>query len=122
MTGPTLTEPEVAGLRAILSELLPSDSGPGAAEAGAIGYVRTRLEGPLSYRVEALRPVLQRATTNAETTVAELAAEDDPRFAELRALAWEGYLCDPGRGGNRDGIGWDRFGAPARQKAGKARR
>jgi hypothetical protein len=117
MTGPTLTEPEVSGLSAILSELLPSSSGPGAMEAGALGYVRARLEGPLNHLVEALRPVLQRATTDAEKAVAELAAGDDPRFEELRALAWEGYLCDPRRGGNRDGVGWGRFGAPARRKA-----
>lgn len=117
MPGPTLTDPELAGLRAVLSVLLPSTSGPGATEADALEYVRARLEGPLGDRVDALRPVLLRAVGAPEATVAELAAAEDPRFAELRALAWEGYLCDPAHGGNRDGVGWARFEAPARGKA-----
>lgn len=117
MAGQTLDERETAALEAVLSVLLPSTSGPGAAEARAVDHVRARLEGPLADRVDDLRPVLRRAQADPEAAVAELAEAGDPRFAELRALAWEGFLCDPARGGNRAGVGWERFGAPARRKA-----
>jgi hypothetical protein len=45
--------------------------------------------------------------------VASLAAEADGPwpglFEQVRLWAWSGYLCDPARGGNADGVGWQRF-------------
>jgi hypothetical protein len=102
-------------LDALLAVLLPSTSGPGATEAGAGDYVRSRLAGPDARWIDKLRPWLRAAAGCEQETVAGWAeaANDDPAgqlFEQLRNWAWEGFLCDPARGGNKDEVGWRRFG------------
>lgn len=112
-----LSEREGAVLAALLTLILPSTSGPGAAEAHAVDYVLRRLAGPLAGRVTELRLLLRRAEGHEAEELAELERAEDPWFKELRALAWEGFLCDPSLGGNRGGTGWARFGTRVSQKA-----
>lgn len=99
----------------MLAVLLPSTSGPGATEAGAGDYVRARLAGPDGRWLEDLRNWLSVAAGREREAVAGWAdaARDEPAgkaFQQLREWAWEGFLCDPAHGGNKDGIGWRRFG------------
>ncbi len=110
-----LDDRESTTLDAVLAVLLPSTSGAGATEAGAGDYVRSRLAGPDGQWLEKLRPWLRAAAGREQEAVAGWAdaARDDPAgevFEQLRSWAWEGFLCDPARGGNRDQVGWRRFG------------
>lgn len=119
------------GRRAILTaaarRILPSDDGPGAAETGVAAYVDRALgEAGLRH----LLPLMEQGLDLLD----ELAREDDckgfaslpeeqqdrilRRLEELEGplprtflrrlvfLCLEGFLSDPGRGGNRDGLGW----------------
>jgi gluconate 2-dehydrogenase alpha chain len=102
-------------LDVVLGVLLPSTSGSGATDAGAGDYVRARLAGPEARWLEKLRPWLRAAAGREQEAVAGWAdaANDDPAgelFEQLRNWAWEGLLCDPAHGGNKDEVGWRRFG------------
>jgi hypothetical protein len=115
MHEPVLDAVQAEILDAVLAVLLPSTSGPGATEARAGDYVRGRLAGPDQRWLDPLAHWLPTAAGREADAVAELAAAGtgDPGgelFARLRSWAWEGYLCDPLRGGNRDGVGWACFG------------
>ena len=105
---------ESTTLDAVLAVVLPSTSGPGATEAGAGDYVRSRLAGRDGQWLEKLRPWLRAAAGREHEAVAAWAdaPSDDPAgevFERLRSWAWEGFLCDPARGGNQDQVGWRRF-------------
>jgi hypothetical protein len=111
-------------LDAVLAVVLPSGSGPGASEARAGEYVRARLAGPDRGWRDPLVHWLETAAGREEEAVAALAAAPTgdaggELFTRLRAWAWEGYLCDPVHRGNRDGVGWARFGwlPPAGRRA-----
>jgi hypothetical protein len=115
VTRPVLDGAESEVLDAVLAVLLPSTSGPGAAEAGAGDYVRARLAGPDGRWLGELRPWLRAAAGREREAVASWAeqADDDPAgevFGRLRDWAWEGLLCDPAHGGNKQQVGWSRFG------------
>jgi hypothetical protein len=109
-----LTQDELAMLEALLDVILPTRSGPGARAAGSIDYVVGRLDREDPVLVEALRPYLA-GDRDPEDVVATLAS--DPAsvayqvFRRVRAWAWEGFLCEPQHGGNRNGVGWQRFDA-----------
>jgi hypothetical protein len=114
VTRRVLSGPESETLDAVLAVLLPSTSGPGAAEAGAGDYVRSRLAGPDARWLEKLRPWLGMAAGRERDAIADWAgaADDDPAgevFEQLRSWAWEGFLGDPAHGGNKDQVGWSRF-------------
>lgn len=107
--------------RAILAELLalvlPSASGPGAREAGAVEYVIGRLVALDADDLPELQTLLGEAAGHEAACIERLAADDNRWFRRLRSWAWEGFLCDPSRGGNRGGVGWSRMNASPRQKA-----
>ncbi len=111
----SLDDVESKTLDEVLAVLVPSTYGPGATEAGAGDYVRSRLAGPEARWLEKLRPWLRAAAGREQEAIADWAdaASDDPAgevFEQLRSWAWEGFLCDPAHGGNTDGVGWRRFG------------
>ncbi len=125
-------------IEAIASRILPSDDGPGAREAGVVGFIDRQLAtGPLS----GLGPVLNELAKRIELyarkvhgrSYADLGAEEqDAMVAKLRTadlslslperqlyevlhtLTLEGFLSDPSHGGNVDQIGWQyvRFAEP----------
>ena len=115
-------------LEAATRRILPSDDGPGAAEAGVADYIA----GALGHH--ALAPVRRQlaagldalGTIAVEThgkTFADCDAEEqDALLGKLQSsperlhqllinrlvmLSLEGFLCHPAHGGNRDGVGWD---------------
>lgn len=109
-----LTHQESDALERLLDVILPSTAGAGARTAGSIDYVVARLDREDPVLIAALRPHLHGAA-DPESVVAALAADptsfDYQVFRRVRAWAWEGFLCEPHHGGNRDGIGWQRFQA-----------
>ncbi|MCU1457443.1 MAG: gluconate 2-dehydrogenase subunit 3 family protein [Actinomycetia bacterium] len=109
-----LTADEIDALERLLDVMLPSTSGAGARTAGSIDYVVGRLDREDPVLLAALRPHL-RGDTDPDVVVAALAADPDAFdfqvFRRVRAWAWEGFLCEPRHGGNRDEVGWRRFGA-----------
>lgn len=116
-----LSAEEVATLRTLLSVFLPSTSGPGAQEADAVNYVIERLRGPDREWLGVIRNSLQSAGGDEAGYVARLAeaGDDESRalFTRLRSWAWEGFLCEPSYGGNRENVGWRRFGSLEHPKA-----
>lgn len=120
-----------ATLAAAAARVLPSDDGPGAVETGVAGYLEAVLGEP---ELGGLRSVFEQgldlldnlAREHCDTPFAACStAEQDevlrrlseleeppPRifFERLIALSLEGFLCDPSRGGNREGLGWRAIG------------
>jgi len=113
---PAFSDEERAALARLLAVILPSTSGPGATEADAIDYVVGRLHKEDPEIVVGVRAHLPAAAEDPVAVIAALAS--DPTgpgyqvFRRIRAWAWEGFLCDPKHGGNRDHVGWQRFGIP----------
>jgi hypothetical protein len=109
-----LTAAEIDALERLLDVILPSTSGAGARTAGSIDYVVARLDREDPVLLAALQPHLL-VDADPQAVVAALAADptsfDFQVFRRVRAWAWEGFLCEPRHGGNRDGVGWRRFGA-----------
>jgi len=112
-----LTQHELDVLGQLLACVLPSSSGPGAAEARAIDYVAARLPAEDPAVVAALRDGISRAEAaglDAEGTIrawsADRSAPPWQLFRRVRSWAWEGFLCEPRHGGNRGQVGWTRFG------------
>jgi gluconate 2-dehydrogenase gamma chain len=114
-------------LEQVLGHLLPGGQGrPGAAESGAIDYLRATLEHPAADRVwrerildaaraldAAARAQYQLAFTDldADRREALLRAHEQSRggqrvLAKLLDFLIESLLADPVYGGNRDQRGW----------------
>ena len=118
-------------LAAVTRRILPSDDGPGAAETGVADYIEKALveELPASDRALVQRG-LERLEASARDHLGRAFSDGSPEQQDelLRALealdepwpraflrrlvhlALEGFLCDPRRGGNRDGLGWSFIG------------
>jgi gluconate 2-dehydrogenase gamma chain len=131
--GALLTDAQRETLRAAAARILPSEDGPGAAEAGVAAYVAAalgeeRLNGWLSFfvhglgRIEAIsRETLgkgfpEAAPEEQDEILRQLQAMPEPHlrhfFGQLVRLCIEGFLGDPRYGGNRDGLGWRYVGYP----------
>lgn len=128
-----LTEAQRETLAAAASRILPSEDGPGAAEAGVADYVAAalgeeRLNGWLPFfvhglgRIEAIsletlgRRFPAATVEEQEEVLRQLQAMPEPHlrhfFGQLVRLCIEGFLGDPRYGGNRDGLGWRYVGYP----------
>jgi hypothetical protein len=112
-------------LRAFAERLVPTDEhGPGAVDAGALGYVEQALAGDYAALLPAYVAGLEAldATTIArdgrafadldpETQDARLREVEGRAFFELvRRHVMEGMFGDPVHGGNRDHAGWQLLG------------
>jgi gluconate 2-dehydrogenase gamma chain len=132
-------------LAAAAERILPADDGPGAAAAGVAAYVESALH---EEALQPVRPLLEHGLDLLDALAREHhaagfaacgpAAQDDvlrrleglegraetwPRafLRRLVLLSLEGFLCDPARGGNRDGLGWQSVGFdPAEPASGPA--
>lgn len=130
---PELTDAQQETLAAAAARILPSDDGPGAAEAGVAAYVAAalgeeRLNGWLPFfvhglgRIEAIsQETLGKGFPEAtpeeqDEILRQLQAIPEPHirhfFGQLVRLCIEGFLGDPRYGGNRDGLGWHYVGYP----------
>jgi gluconate 2-dehydrogenase gamma chain len=142
----SLTVEELEILDAMIGRLIPSDEhGPGAREAGALGYIDRELGGALARYREAYRAGLfaldgyAEAARGARFSELASAAQDSLLFdlqaggaggAEfgfldgstaffnmVRDHTWEATFGDPVYGGNRDFIGWDLIRYPGPRRA-----
>jgi gluconate 2-dehydrogenase gamma chain len=115
------TPEEARQMEAVCEQIIPSDDGPGAREAGAIYFI--------DYALSQTEPHLQPVFRNGLKELAAACAPD--KFNELGPLqqiatlkkleqtdffAWArqytilGFLGDPSRHGNRDQVGWKYIG------------
>jgi len=115
--GPTwdvLTPDQAADVDAIAAQIIPTDSLPGAREAGVVHFVdhslatwaadqRDLLAGGLSE----LNREGRFATLSSNQQIELLrAVESTPFFQAIRFLTVAGTFANPSWGGNRDRIGW----------------
>lgn len=120
-------------LSAAVERILPSEDGPGAAEAGAAVWIEGTLaaEGNRSWRflfeeglgrLQALageihgRPFPACSPGERDEVLQRFQEQSDPLyrafFRQLVTLTLEGFLGDPAHGGNREGVGWRYLGVP----------
>lgn len=130
---PELTDLQRETLAAAAARILPSDDGPGAAEAGVADYVvsalgEERLNGWLPFfvhglgRIEAIsgetlgKRFPEAAPAEQDEILRQLQAAPEPHlrhfFGQLVRLCVEGFVGDPRYGGNRGGLGWRYVGYP----------
>jgi gluconate 2-dehydrogenase gamma chain len=135
-------------LDALASRILPSDDGPGAREAGVVGFIDRQLaSGTLSSLapvvVELARridlhaqklhgrsyvdlPVSDQDAILSKLSRAELSTSlpERPLYDALHSLTLEGFLSDPNHGGNVDQVGWKyvRFAEPTLREPGAPHR
>jgi gluconate 2-dehydrogenase gamma chain len=126
MTGfKTLGQEEAAELAAVAARIIPTDTTPGATEAGAIYFIDNVLG---TSRAEVLAPVrlgLASLTGAAQSTYDSptfrslgpgqqdallRAIETTPFFDTMRYLTIAGTFSLPEHGGNRNGVGWGLLG------------
>ena len=115
------TSEEAMQMEAVCEQIIPSDDGPGAREAGAIYFIDYALTQTEPHLQPLFRDGLKRlAAASAPQTFGELTSER--QFAVLKKLesteffrrAREytiiGFLGNPKRQGNRDELGWKYIG------------
>src|SRR5215469_11378685 len=115
-----------ADVAAIAEQILPSDDGPGAKEAGVIYFIDRALgtfdvdkqsvyrEGLKATR-ETARKIFPGTETIASLSSAQQlelvrAIEKSDFFETVRVHTLLGFLGSPAYGGNRDGVGWKYIG------------
>jgi gluconate 2-dehydrogenase gamma chain len=125
--GPSMLESdELADLEALTAQIIPTDSTPGAREAGVAHFIDRGLSSFLAPLATDFIAGLKHLRTDVRTrypdagSFASLSAaqqmeyltsiEHSPFFASLRYLTVLGMFSDPSYGGNRDEIGWRLLG------------
>jgi hypothetical protein len=119
---------EEMSIRAAVQRVIPSETGPGAAEAGTAGYVvaRATATSPIlnGYRRLAARLAALAAETHPgepfeslpadaqDAILTALEAGADPGFRRLVIDSMEGFYGDPRHGGNAGGVSWSMLGFP----------
>ena len=121
-------------LSVVCAQILPSDDGPGATEAGVADYIRKSLSGDHAR----LRPMIEDGLSRLDqlarrewgTPYVQLTARDQDRILRfvqkggedsgsfeggafvhrMIELSLEGFLGDPVHGGNREEAGWKYIG------------
>ena len=120
---------QAAEVEAIAAQIIPSDDGPGAREAGVVYFMDHMMAQPESepaknfpaelakfqQKVAAKFPgVTKFSALSSDQQIAFLKAnEEDPFFQQVRGGTIAGFLCDPSRGGNRGEVGWKHIGFDA---------
>jgi gluconate 2-dehydrogenase gamma chain len=126
MTGfKTLGEEEAAELAAIAARIIPTDTTPGATEAGAIYFIDNVLGTSRAEMLEPVRDGLAALEAAAQRTYDSptfrglgpdqqdallKAIEATPFFNTMRYLTIAGTFSLPEYGGNRNGTGWGLLG------------
>jgi gluconate 2-dehydrogenase gamma chain len=123
---PFLTKKELADVDAIAAQIIPTDSTPGAREAGVGEFIDRALATYLARMAPTFRNQLTEfraqcagrypndASFAELTTVQQIeflkSVEKTPFFGSMRLLTVIGMFAMPQYGGNRDGIGWKLLG------------
>jgi gluconate 2-dehydrogenase gamma chain len=118
--------PAAAEVSAIAAQILPSEDGPGATEAGVIFFIDRALKTFDADRAQIYRgglAELQRARERMFPGSASMAAlnnqqqielvgaiENSEFFELLRTHTLLGFVGNPSYGGNRDSVGWKYIG------------
>jgi Gluconate 2-dehydrogenase subunit 3 len=121
-----LTTEQATEIEAIASQIIPTDDGPGAREAGVIYFIDRALKtfassqngavadgiAQVQEKTKELFPgVTKFSAASSEQQIAVLKAmENTPAFRLFRFHTVCGFLADPSRGGNRNEIGWKLIG------------
>jgi gluconate 2-dehydrogenase gamma chain len=115
------TPDEAGQMAAVCEQIIPSDDGPGAREAGAVYFI----DYALSQTEPHLQPVFRAglkelAAACAPDSFMQLGIpqqiallkklEQTEFFARVRQFTILGFLGDPARHGNRDQVGWKYIG------------
>lgn len=125
-TAPILDSGELADLDALTAQIIPTDSTPGAHEAGVAQFIERALGSYLAPLAAGFVGGLRGLNQDVRGRYPEAASfaalsrpqqveylssiESSPFFASLRYLTVLGMFSDPSYGGNRDGIGWRLLG------------
>jgi Gluconate 2-dehydrogenase subunit 3 len=127
VVGPSVLDAaELADLEAITAQIIPTDSTPGAREAGVVQFIDRALSSffaPLAAEFRAglaefrkgVRTRFPESTSFAALTSAQqieslTAIEHSTFFAAVRELTVLGMFSSPAYGGNRDAVGWRLLG------------
>jgi hypothetical protein len=121
-----LTPAEAAEVEAIAAQVIPTDSTPGAREAGAVVFIDRALAGFWSREAATVRAGLTDFSARLHdwrpgaSSLSALAVADQiaflhtvdrtPCFEAIRFLTVLGMFALPAYGGNRDGAGWKLLG------------
>lgn len=121
-----LSASDAAEIEALAAQILPSDDGPGAKEAGVIYFIDRALSTFASDQRTVFRTGLAEAERKREDlfpdsmSIASLSSaqqmqlvrgiEKSEFFELLRTFTVLGFLADPSYGGNRDKVGWRQIG------------
>jgi gluconate 2-dehydrogenase gamma chain len=121
-----LSQAEFADVDAITSQIIPSDSTPGAREAGVALFIDRalatffgRMAPDFRSQLAAFRLRCQSQHPDASSFAALThqqqmdflkLVENTPFFGRLRLLTLIGMFAMPKYGGNRDGVGWNLLG------------
>ncbi len=152
--GAVLSKARILGARewktieAMAARILPSDDGPGAREAGVIGFIDRQLAEPplstlgpifieLAKRIELVsqklhhRSYVDVSPADQDALIAKLSRAElslslpeAQLYEALHTLTLEGFLSDPNHGGNADQVGWKyvAFPEPTLREPGAAHR
>ena len=100
-------DPQAAAeIEALAAQIIPSDDGPGAKEAGVIYFIDRALATFDRDQRELYRSGL--ATVRPTGSIASI--EHTEFFEALRRHVVMGFLASPAWGGNRDKVGWKLIG------------
>jgi gluconate 2-dehydrogenase gamma chain len=115
------TPEEAKQMEAVCEQIIPSDDGPGAREAGAVYFI----DYALSQTEPHLQPIFRSGLKElaaacapdkfnelggAQQIVVLKKLEQTEFFARARQYTILGFLGDPARHGNRDQVGWKYIG------------
>jgi gluconate 2-dehydrogenase gamma chain len=107
-------DPQAASeIEALAAQIIPSDDGPGAKEAGVIYFIDRALATFDSDQREIYRSGLAayRSGLAASPPRASIVSIEHTEFFEaLRRHVVMGFLASPAWGGNRDKVGWKLIG------------
>jgi gluconate 2-dehydrogenase gamma chain len=115
------TAEEATEMEAVCEQIIPSDDGPGAREAGSIYFIDYAVTQTEPHLQSIFRQGLKQfAAASAPKAFSELRNEQQIAtmkklestefFKTARALTIIGFLGDPKHHGNRDEIGWKYIG------------
>jgi gluconate 2-dehydrogenase gamma chain len=121
-----LTVEEAGEVEAICAQIIPTDTTPGAREAGVVHFVDRALLSFFAYQAASFRSGLNefqgacRKWHPQAVRYSELPSDQQieflhtvdhtPFFESLRVLTVIGMFSMPAYGGNRDGLGWKLLG------------
>jgi gluconate 2-dehydrogenase gamma chain len=95
-----------AEIETLAAQIIPSDDGPGAKEAGVIYFI----DRALATFDQDQREVYQSGLAAARATGSIASVEHTAFFEALRKHVITGLLASPAWGGNRDKVGWKLIG------------